>query len=691
MVIRSRHVPGGSGRPPTLQPTAELPIVSDLTAIPAETVERAAFLRAELNRHKDLYYNGEPEISDAEYDALEAELAAIETANPELADEHSPTRLVGAPVTGELFSPVRHETPMLSLNKATQPEELETWLAGLEGHTVSLLPKFDGVSLSLTYQAGELVRAATRGDGEIGEDITVNVAEHMAGVPLKLRQAVDVEVRGEAVMRRSHFRRYNHTHPDAPLANPRNATAGTLRQKDQAKIAERRLTFFAFDVLGAPSVQDGRVDTALRQLGFHVERYVEADTFEDVWAYITEALARRAADDYDTDGVVIRVADRAVFEALGVTSHHPRGGIAWKHASEQGESTLESVTWQVGKSGKVAPVAEISPVLVAGTVIRRASLHNLAMIAERDIKVGDRIVVARANDVIPHILGPVNPDARTGAETLIEPPAACPSCGGPLVEQGNSRELFCENTQGCDAQRTRRLIWWAGRQAADIDAVGSSWIEKFVDAGLLERPSDFYRLTREQLLSFDGMGERLAEKMLASIDASRQVGMRKALIGWAIPLAGDGTAKRLCRAGYASVEAAVAADEQALLEIEDIGPAVAHSLTSFFAQPATGEEIAALRALGVNLDVADGDGPVQVSQDAPFNGKTVVMTGTLSQPRAAFKARLEAAGAKVSGSISAKTDYLIVGENAGSKKAKAEKLGVAVLDEATATQMLDAS
>ncbi len=672
-------------------------------AVPGQSpAERAAHLTAELRRHAALYYDGAPEITDDEFDGLMEELQALEASHPDLAREDSPTRTVGAPAAGTLFRKVRHRHPMLSLEKVTTEEGVRKFLARFPDQPIVLSHKLDGLSLSLRYEGGALAQAVTRGDGERGDDITGNVRAGIRGVPPRLTRPADVEVRGECVMLRSDFEAYNAAvrehnataaRPKELLSNPRNAAAGTLRQKDQAKIAERPLTFYAFDVLGSgsPALSPGE----LRELGFHVEGMETLEDPDAIVAAIDRVGDIRDSLDYEIDGVVLRVADRAVFEAAGATSKFPRGAIAWKWPAKAGESTVLAVTWQVGKTGKVAPVAELSPVSLAGTVVKRASLANLSVIAERDIRVGDRVRVQKANDVIPQVVGPVDPDAPDRPEPNIEPPAGCPSCGAPLVESGESRELFCENVQGCPAQKVRRLQHWASRAAADIDAIGPQWIERLAQAGMLSAPSDFYRLTAEALLERfkgEGMGERTAERMVTSIDEARGVGLRHALIGWAIPLASESTAKRLCQAGYASAEAIAAASEEELQRVEDVGPAVAASLRAFFAQPATQAEIAALRELGVSLDVLEEDKPVEVPEDSPFAGKTVVVTGTIeSMSRKDAEAAVERAGGKTSGSVSKKTGLVVAGPGAGSKLEKAQALGIPVVDEAGFLALLDAA
>jgi DNA ligase (NAD+) len=644
-----------------------------------------------VRRHSLLYYAGEPEISDPEFDALWNELSALEADHPELKSADTPTEQISDGVSS-LFTPVRHEHPMLSLDKAHSDEEIRTFLGRFPGQTMDAAIKFDGLSGSARYERGRLVSFATRGDGEIGEDVTGN-ARGMKNLPDRLAEPVACEIRGEVVMLHSDFNAYNDRHPDAPLANPRNAAAGTLRAKDRAKIADRPLTFMPFDLL-EDGVTHGTLER-VRRLGLEVVATITTDDPDEVIAYMHRIETDRQSYDFDLDGVVIRLADRAAFEAAGSTSHHPRGAIAWKPAALRGESRIDAVLWQVGKTGRVAPVAVIEPIFLAGTTIRRATLHNIAVITQRDIRVGDRITLYRAGDVIPYVEGPVV-SARNGSEEPIVAPTECPSCGTPLIEVGESRILQCENTLGCPAQTLARLTYWASRAAADIDAVGTSWIERFIDSGLLSTPADFYGPLRETLVAerdrlgaepkakatFDGMGLRLVEKMIASIDDSKDVGLRKAMIGWAIPLASDGAAKRLCRAGFASAEQVAAASVEDLIEVEDIGPASAESIAAFFALSATRDQITRLRSLGVNLDVLPADRPVAPSSSSPLVGKTIVISGALERlDRKTAQAAVEQAGAKASGSVSRKTDLLVAGPRAGSKLAKAQELGIEILDE----------
>jgi DNA ligase (NAD+) len=558
------------------------------------------------------------------------------------------------------------------------------------------MPKLDGLSLALVYENGQLARAITRGDGTTGDDVTPLVRALADGVPDRLDVPDRIEVRGEAVMLRSTFAAYNAAHPDKPLINPRNGAAGTLRAKDPATVAERRLQFLAFDLLSDRDTTDADLERALRSMGFTVADMRHCDDPAAAQSVITTIEQQRNDLDYDLDGAVLRLADRDAFAAAGTRSSSPRGALAYKFAAEEKTTVLADVVWDVGKTGKIAPVAWLEPVFVGGTTVTRATLANQEVIRARDIKVGDTVLVRRAGDVIPFVAGVLDASKRTGAERDIVPPTVCPSCEQALTEQGNSRELFCTNVS-CPAQTVRRLIHWASRAAADIDAIGGVWIERLAEAGILEHPSDFYQLTKEGLLEFDRIGEISAARMIDSIDTSRQVGLRRALIGLAIPMASEGTAARLCRAGFASLEEVADAGVDGLVAVDDIGPKVATSLIEHLTR--LRPELERLRAAGVSLDVREEDLPPVVAAGAPLAGKTVVVTGAISDPRSgekvarpAFQRLCEKAGAIIASSVSATTDLLITGADVGAAKlAKAEKLGVTVVDQSEIWQQLQAA
>jgi DNA ligase (NAD+) len=652
--------------------------------------ERIQELADQVVALRDAYYRGSPLVADAEYDAIEDELRALIEANPELAPDPNPLEQVGAPAV--LHAPVRHSRPMLSLEKATKPEQVAAFFDRFPGQPVAVMPKLDGLSLAVVYEDGKLVRAVTRGDGTTGDDVTPLVRALVDGVPERIDAPGRVEVRGEAVMLRSTFAAYNAAHPDKPLINPRNAAAGTLRAKDPATVAERRLQFFGFD-LDTSAEAAGDLGQALRALGLEAADMQVCSDAGQAQAAITEIETSRNERDYDLDGAVLRLADRKAYAAAGTRSNSPRGALAFKFAAEEKTTLLLDVVWDVGKTGKIAPVAHLEPVFVGGTTVTRATLANQEVIRARGIRIGDTVLVRRAGDVIPFVAGVLDESQRTGAEREIVPPTVCPSCQQPLTEQGNSRELFCTNAS-CPAQTTRRLIHWASRAAADIEAVGPVWIERLAESGDLENPSDFYTLTKERLLEFDRIGETSATRMIESIAASRNVGLRRALIGLAIPMASEGTASRLCRAGFGSLEEVADAGEERLVAVDDIGPRVAASLIEHLTR--LRPELERLRERGVSLDVREEDLPPVVAAGAPLADKTVVVTGAISDPRSgekvprpAFQRLCEKAGATIASSVSANTDLLITGAEVGaSKLTKAEKLGVEIADQALIWQQL---
>ncbi|MFI6866117.1 NAD-dependent DNA ligase LigA [Nocardia sp. NPDC050406] len=659
-----------------------------------DTGEHIQQLADRITTLRDAYYQGAPLVADAEYDAIEDELRGLIEAHPDLAPDPNPLEQVGAPAV--LHAPVRHSRPMLSLEKATTPEQVTAFFNRFPSQSVVVMPKLDGLSLAVIYEDGRLVRAVTRGDGTTGDDVTMLVRALVDGIPERIDAPGRVEVRGEAVMLRSTFSAYNAAHPDKPLINPRNAAAGTLRAKDPATVAERRLRFFGFDLDTPDDGAAADLEEGLKALGITGARMRHCDDAEQAQAAITEIEQGRNDLDYDLDGAVLRLADRDAYAAAGTRSNSPRGALAFKFAAEEKTTLLREVVWDVGKTGKIVPVAWLEPVFVGGTTVTKATLANQEVIRARDIKIGDTVLVRRAGDVIPFVAGVLDAAKRTGEEREIIPPTACPSCGQPVTEQGNSRELFCTNVS-CPAQTVRRLIHWASRAAADIDAIGQVWIERLAEAGILERPSDFYTLTKERLLEFDRIGEVSAARMIESIDASRQVGLRRALIGLAIPMASDGTAARLARAGFGSLEEVADAGEERLVAVEDIGPKVAASLAAHLTR--LRPELERLREVGVSLDVSEEDLPPVVAAGAPLEGKTVVITGAISDPRSGekvarptFQRLCERAGATAASSVSANTDMLIAGAGVGeSKLAKAEKLGVEVVDQGEIWNLLIAA
>ena len=644
--------------------------------------------------HREAYYAGAPVISDFEYDQLEDELRGLLAEHPDLTPDPNPLEMVGAPAV--LHAPVRHDRPMLSLEKATTPEQVEAFMARFPAQRVVVMPKLDGLSLSIVFEGGRLLRAATRGDGTTGEDVTPIVDKLLDGVPDRVPRDGRIEVRGEAVMLRSTFAAYNAAHPDKPLINPRNGAAGTLRQKDPGKALDRRLAFFGFDI--HPPV-DTDLEEALQELGLQTPQMVHADTAEEAIAAIREIEQTRGNTDVDLDGAVVRLANPEAYAAAGARANSPRGALAFKYPAEEKTTVLRDVVWDVGKIGKVAPVALLEPVFIAGTTVKRATLANQEVIRARDVRIGDTVLVRRAGDVIPFVAGPLDASQRTGEEREIVPPTHCPSCGSELEEEGTGRELYCRASDTCPAQAVRRLIHWASRAAADIEAVGPTWIERLNETGRLGSIADFYALTREDLLEYEGIGEVSADRMIESIAASRGVGLRRALTGFAIRHVGEGAATRLVRAGFSSIEEIAEASVEDLVRVEDVGPAVASSLRAFFDRDDVRAQLALLRERDVNLDVLDEDRPPEVAADAPLAGKTVVVTGAMADPRSgekiprpAFSRLVERAGATVASSVSASTDMLICGDGVGAAKTeKAAKLDVQVVgQEEVWKQLIDA-
>ena len=629
---------------------------------PEISVSRSIEKQLENARHA--YYNsGVPLMSDEDFDALTERARALGI------DVDS--TVGAAPTEGA----VPHKVPMLSLLKITTPEGVAKFVSEVEkGVRFLVQAKLDGVSLSLSYTDGKLVRALTRGDGTKGEDVT-HIVSLLPSVPNTLPQPLTGEIRGEVVIHRADL--------DAKFKNTRNSVSGLLnaRTKSPGDAARYKCRFYAFELLGTAAHESVTANEMLRNLGFENPLQYVCVTLAEVQLQIESILAFRSTLPYDMDGVVVKVAEFAARERMGSRSTTPRWAFAFKPESETAVTRLNGVTWQVGSSGQVTPVAELEPVDLMGTTIARASLHNPAQVALLGIQIGDEVVIKRANDVIPQVVG-VSVPAETRVKILT--PSACPSCGAALVQEGNSGQVHCPNHTGCQAQVNGRLLKWAGRAAADMDAIGPVWIEKFVDAGWVTSPAGFYALTEAKLASLEGMGPKNPAKFLKSIEQSKGIGMRKAIIGFAIPNASDGTAKRLCW-NFPNLEAVAAASINQLTAIEDIGPVVAASLSAFF--KATVQELAALRAAGVNLDRLPEDAPA--SATASLVGKVFVITGDVSNGRAAFTKELEALGAKVSSSVSAKTTALITDDpDATSGKAKqARDLGVRFLTEAQVRAM----
>lgn len=681
---------------------------------PERAAERAQRLREEIRHHAWRYYALDaPEISDAAYDALVRELEAIEEAYPELVTPDSPTQRVGAPPL-EAFAPVEHAERMYSLDNAMDFEELDAWLerVGREtrGRNVAFVCelKIDGSSLALTYENGALVRAATRGDGIIGEDVTVNVRT-IKDVPLRLvaPQASDseaatgvvaaamgrLEVRGEVYMPKRSFERLNAEQEEAglpPYANPRNAAAGAVRQKDPAVTASRDLATFMYQVVDPRRLGlSGQYEALqwLRSVGFRVNPDIKlCGSAEEVRAFCRAATERRGDLPYEIDGVVVKVDSFALQSELGFTSKAPRWAIAFKFPPEEKTTVLRDIRVQVGRTGALTPVAEFDPVLVAGSTIARATLHNEDEVRRKGVRIGDTIIVRKAGDVIPEVVGPVE-RLRDGTERVWHMPATCPSCGHPVWREEGEVVPRCINA-GCPAQRLERLVHWASRGALDIEGMGTEIISRLVERGLLHDVADYYSLTFDDLASLDLgrvkkdgspvlLGKTVARKLMANIAASKDRPLRRVVFGLGIRHVGATVAEALSEA-FGSLDALLAASADELAAVEQVGPAIAGSVRAFADDPGNMDIVRRLKAAGVRM-ADESAGP---RREQTLAGTTWVLTGALDHlTRAEATARLKELGAKVSGSVSKKTSYVVVGADPGSKYDDAVRLGVPVLSE----------
>ena len=680
---------------------------------------RAEALRREIEHHSYQYYALDaPTISDAAFDSLMRELREIEAAHPELVTASSPTQRVGGYV-GEQFAPVVHERRMYSLDNAMDLDELDEWMERTAEACGGALPplccelKIDGSSIALTYEDGVLVRAATRGDGTTGEDVTVNMRT-VRDVPLRLRDEArgaiapgveTLELRGEVYMPKKSFEALNAAAEEegrAPFANPRNAAAGSLRQKDPAVTKMRDLSTFMYAIADDAALEvEGQWELLqwLRKAGFHVNPDVRlCTTAEEVRGFCRECLDRRESLPYEIDGVVVKVNDFARQRAMGFTARAPRWAIAFKFPPEEKTTLLRDITVQVGRTGALTPVAELVPVVVAGSTVARATLHNLDEVHRKDVRVGDTVIVRKAGDVIPEVLGPVlslrSPEAR-----IWEMPSVCPSCGSPVVRDPGEVAFRCISID-CPAQALERLLHWASRGALDIDGMGEEIVSRIVESGRVADVADYYSLSEEELASLDmgrvkadgepvRLGRTVAKKLVAAIEASKGRSFARVLFGLGIRHVGKTTAEAIA-AAYPSMDALASAGEDELAGIYGVGPKVAHGMWLFFRTPDNTSVIERLRAAGVTM----ADEAVAPGEEVPqvLAGLTFVLTGTLTHSgmtRDEAGARLKAMGAKVSGSVSKKTSFVVAGENAGSKYDKAVALDVPVLDEAQLLNLLE--
>lgn len=681
---------------------------SSLESSEESLASRVLRLRREIEYHTHRYYVlDDPEISDAAFDSLMRELIALEEAHPNLKDPSSPTQRVGGAV-GNQFQAVAHETRMYSLDNAMDLEELDAWMDRTEA-ALGTLPalvcelKIDGSSLALTFEDGTLVRAATRGDGTTGEDVTVNVRT-VKDVPLRLMEAgaadvlpnmPSIEVRGEIYMPKKSFEALNaaaHEMGKSAFANPRNAAAGSLRQKDASITASRDLSTFMYAIARPASIQAAgqwEMLSWLRACGFHVNPDVKrCTTREEVRAFCRACLEKRTSLPYEIDGVVVKVDSFALQEELGYTARAPRWAIAYKFPPEEKTTLLRAITIQVGRTGALTPVAELDPVLVAGSTVARATLHNEDEVRRKDVRVGDTVIVRKAGDVIPEVLGPILSLRPEGAVEWTMP-ATCPSCGSAVVREAGEAAYRCVSID-CPAQAHERLVHWASRGALDIEGMGEEIIARLLDCGVLSDVADYYELTQETLENLDMgrvnskgeaivLGSVVASKLMTALEVSKTRGLARVLFGLGIRHVGKTMAEQLVKA-HPSMDALKAATVEELASVDGVGSIIAQSLHDFFATEENLAVLERLRAAGVTME-EEATGNVKPQT---LSGLTFVLTGSLVESgltRTEAGDMLKAYGAKVSGSVSKKTSYVVCGEAAGSKRTKALELGVPVLTE----------
>lgn len=702
---------------------------ADLPPAPGgdDPAERAAWLRDVVTYHRRRYYElDDPEIGDDEYDALFSELEGLEREHPELAFPDSPTQRVGgAPM--ERLPKVPHEQPMLSLANASEPDELLAWVDRMRTHLARegiadpafrfvIEPKIDGLAMSLRYEDGLLVRATTRGDGEVGEDVTANIRT-MPTVPLRVEGAPAVlEVRGEIYMALADFARLNERRVNAgeePFMNPRNSAAGSIRQLDPKLAARRPLRLWAYgvgvvdaephdDVAGLSTLSptrpggaagtsstvagvlgvDGHAATLdwLRHHGFPVNDQIEVvETLDQILAACRAWEERRAQLPFEIDGVVIKVDDHELQRRLGSVGRDPRWAIAWKFPPRTAVTTLKDVVWSVGKFGDLHPYAVLEPVNVSGVTVGQATLHNEEDLARKDVRPGDRVIVLRAGDVIPQVISPAPHEIdREGRGPLPLPPERCPACGTPTEKPADSVFTRCPNRGGCPGQQWQLLRHYVSRGAMDIDGLGEKQVQVLLDKGLVRDAADLYRLRPEQLIELEGFAETSAQRIVAAIDDSRQRPFGRVLFGVGIEEVGAVTGRNLA-ARFRSIDALMAATPEQLAETPGVGEKMATIIAGRLADPALRDVFERLREAGVQLELEDGG---DASSATLLEGVTAVLTGTLpTLTREQAAERLMAAGARVTTSVSKKTGVVVAGDQAGSKLEKAERLGVPVLDE----------
>ena len=659
--------------------------------------EIIAQLRREIERHNHLYYvEAKPEISDYDFDQLLHQLLALERQFPELVTPDSPSQRVGGSITKE-FPAVQHRKPMLSLSNTYSLPEVEDFynrvrkLLALEGVTQQDMVaelKFDGVAISLLYRDGMLVRGATRGDGRQGDEITVNL-KTISTIPLRLDGLLvtdlqgeerEVEVRGEVFMRKEDFERLNESRPEEDrFANPRNATAGTLKLQDSAEVARRRMCFVAYYLNGLhdESTAHFRRLELLNQLGFFTgDHYRLCHEVQDINGFIEEWAEKRWQLPYETDGVVLKLNDVRFWDKLGATTKSPRWAIAYKYPAQQARTVLQNVIFQVGRLGTITPVAELEPVLLAGSTVSRSTLHNFDEIDRLGLMLRDRVIIEKSGEVIPKVLRNI-PEERPFDAELIVPPAHCPACGTPLIRLENEVSYYCPNDEACPAQIKGRVLHFASRNAMDIQTLGDALVEQLVTRGLIKDPADLYFLQEPQLEKLERMGQKSAQNILHALEKSREKSYERLLYALGIRHVGRATARELSQA-CPSIDVLRLASEEQLATIPDIGPVVARSIIDYFSKPSRPGFLEKLRIAGLPLCASESKEQV----NGNFQGLSVLFTGALDRydRQKASELVLERGG-RVVGSVSKKTSMVIAGHDPGSKLQKALKLGVRVLSE----------
>ena len=664
--------------------------------VPASVRDRARKLHSELHKHNYLYYTrDEPLIPDAEYDQLLRELQTIEAEYPELVTPDSPTQRVGAAPL-KAFGEVRHEMRMLSLDNAFSDEELMDFdrrvRERLETDTVEYAaePKLDGLAISLLYRDGKLVRAATRGDGETGEDVTQNVRT-IASVPLKLSGASIpevLEVRGEVYMSHAGFAALNRQAAEAgskPFVNPRNAAAGSLRQLDPAISAQRSLQIFCYGVgkVAGGKLASTHIDILAQLQEWHLRVYEDVQCVTGVQGcmdYYERYRQQRDTLPFEIDGVVFKVNRLDQQSSLGFVARAPRWAIARKFPAQERETKVQDIEVQVGRTGALTPVARLEPVFVGGVTVTNATLHNEEEVQRKDVRKGDTVIVRRAGDVIPEVVRVIRDRRRKGAR-VFHMPANCPVCGSHVMRVEGEAVVRCSGGLFCPAQRKEAIKHFASRRALDIEGLGDKLVEQLVEKSLINDVSDLYQLSVDDLAGLDRMAEKSASNLVGALQASKATSLARFIYALGIREVGEATAQTLARE-FGDLERLMAADAASLEAVPDVGPVVAARIREFFAERHNRDVIAKLLDAGVHWEVA------QQPRQQPLAGKTFVLTGTLSMPRAELKDKLQSLGARVTGSVSKNTDYVVVGENPGSKHDKAVKLGITILDEAACVKLV---